>query len=182
MLRFVFVLSAGLAMLGSGLPAFAQEIQCTATGAKQGTFEGDHGSRSSQIPVLFLTEAVTVPRDPATGLPTGRRIHKPLTIVKELDASSIQFFQAVVTNETLTKVTCSFYRAFRNGSGGGAARPYFKIVLTNALIVDYKDAGDGIDGEAPGDERERISLTYQRIEMTDLDSNLTTTDDWVSGG
>jgi type VI secretion system secreted protein Hcp len=182
MSRFTLVLLAGFAMLGSHVPAFAQEIQCTVTGAVQGTFQGDRGGKSSQIPVLFLTEAITVPIDPATGLPTGKRTHKPLTLVKELDASSIQFFQAAVTNETLRSVTCTFYRAFRSGSGAGPARAYFKVALTNAHIVEYKDAGDGINGDALGDERERISLAYQRIELTDLDSNGIASDDWSVGG
>ena len=39
--------------------------------------------------------------DAATGLATGMRTHKLLTIVKELDASSPQLFIATVTNETL---------------------------------------------------------------------------------
>jgi len=46
-------------------------------------------------------------------------------------------------------------------------------------IVDYKDAGDGVNGTAAGDERERISMTYQKIELTDLDSNKTAQDDWL---
>ena len=94
----------------------------------------------------------------------------------ELDASSPQFFMAAVDNETL-QVTCTFYRAFRSGTG--EMRAYFKIALTNATIVDYKDAGDGVNGTAAGDERERISMTYQKIELTDLDSNKTAQDDWL---
>jgi type VI secretion system secreted protein Hcp len=182
MSRLLFALPAALAILAGGTPAFAQEIQCTVTGAKQGMFQGDRGSRSTQIPVLFLTEAITTSYDAGTGLASGKRTHEPLTIVKELDASSIQFFQAAVTNELLKSVTCTFYRAYRSGAaaGAGAGRPYFRITLTNALIVEYKDSGDGINGDALGDERERISLTYQRIELTDLDSNGTAGDDWLA--
>jgi type VI secretion system secreted protein Hcp len=177
MSRFVFVVLAGFAMLGTTAPASAQEIFCTVVGAKQGTFQADRsGKTASQIPVLFLTEEITVPIDAATGLPTGRRMHKPLIIIKELDASSIQFFTAVVNSELLRSVTCTFYRSFRREEGG--MRAYFKIALTNARIVAYKDAGDGINGTAPGDQRESISLTYQRIELTDLDSNGTAVADW----
>jgi type VI secretion system secreted protein Hcp len=179
MSRLVLVLLAGFTMFGSAARVSAQEVFCTVVGAVQGTFQ-ENGGAKSQIPVLFLTQEITVPQDAATGLPTGRRIHKPLTIVKELDSASIHFFQAAVTNETLRSVTCTFYRSFRSGTGGGATRAYFKIVLTNAAIVDYKDAGDGVNGDAVGDERERISMVYQRIEMTDLDTNATTVDDWAS--
>lgn len=178
--RFVFAMLAGFAVLANTAPASAQEIFCTVVGAKQGTFQGDRtaGKAASQIPVLSLTQEITRPFDAATGLGTGMRSHKPLTIVKELDASSPQFFVAAVTNETLRSVTCTFYRAFRGGTG--ETRAYFRIVLTNAAVVDYKDAGDGINGSATGDERERISLTYQRIELTDLDSNTTAEDNWLA--
>jgi type VI protein secretion system component Hcp len=55
-------------------------------------------------------------------------------------------------------------------------------MLTNASVVQIKDSGDGVNGTAQGDERERISFTYQKIELTDLDSNTTATDDWLSLG
>jgi hypothetical protein len=33
-----------------------------------------------------------------------------------------------------------------------------------------------------GDERERFSFAYQKIELTDLDSSATAIDDWLSTG
>lgn len=78
-----------------------------------------------------------MPRDTTTGRSERRRINQPLTIVKELDSASIQFFQA-----------------FRNGAASGAMRPYSKVTLTNPAIVDYKDAGDGV-------KRSRIGLVGQ---------------------
>lgn len=180
MARFLSVVLAGLWLLGVAAPASAQEIFCTVVGAKQGTFTGDRSAgKAAQIPVLFLSQEITRPTDTATGLSTGALTRKPLTIVKELDASSIQFFQAAVTDEVLRSVTCTFYRTFRNGSGEMHA--YFRITLTNAAIVDYRNAGDGSNGTAPGDEREHISLTYQRLELTDLDSNSTAQDAWSAG-
>jgi len=179
MSRVILVILAGFVMLGSAARVSAQEIYCAVVGATQGTFQ-ENGNARSQIPVLFLTQKLTIPRDTASGLPTGKRIHEPLTIVKELDAASIHFYQAAVTNETLRSVTCTFYRNSRSATGSGATRAYFKIVLTNAAIVEYKDSGDGLNGDAAGDERERISMVYQRIEMTDLDTNTTTVDDWSS--
>lgn len=181
MSRLIWVLLAGSGLAAFGAPASAQEIFCTVVGAKQGTFQDDRGSTASpsQIPVLFVTEEISVPFDTTTGQATGRRTHKPLTIVKELDSTSPQFFEAAVTNEVFKSVTCTFYRAFRNGNG--ATRAYFRVTLTNAAIVEYKDAGDGANGTAAGNERERISFTYQRIELTDLDTNVTAADDWLTG-
>ena len=64
----------------------------------------------------------------------------------------------------------------------GEMRAYYKITLTNATIVSIKDSGDGVNGTAQGDERERISFAYQKIVLTDLDSNTSAVDDWTSPG
>jgi type VI secretion system secreted protein Hcp len=178
MLRSVFVSLAGVAFLAGAASASAQHISCAVTGAKQGAFQTNHGfgGDPKQIPVLFLTEEVTTPFDTATGHASGRRTHTPLTIVKTLDPTSIDFFMAAVNLETLSKVTCTLYR----DRGEGTIRAYFRITLTNAIIVDYKDAGDGLSGDARDDERERISLTYQKIELTDLDSSISALDDWAA--
>src|SRR5215469_3820179 len=134
MSRFMFVVLTALTVLGSAVPASAQEIFCTVVGKSQGQFQGDRGGPGGgahQIPVLSLTEEIISPFDTATGHVTGKREHKPITIIKELDASSPQFFKAAVRNEPLTSVTCTFYHGFRGGTGTGEnARPYFKIVLT----------------------------------------------------
>ena len=179
MSRFMYFSITGLMMLAVGLPASAANIFCTVVGTKQGKFQADptaHGE-ATQILVYALTEELNVPFDPASGQVTGRRQHSPVTIVKELDKSSPQFFAAAVTNETLRTVTCTLYR-----SAGGAMHAYYKIVLTNASIVEIKDSGDGVNGSAQGDERERISFAYQKIELTDLDSSVTAIDDWLSTG
>jgi len=178
MSRVVDFTAAGLMMLAVVLPASAGNIYCTVVGVKQGKFQGDPGAHgdTSQIAVYALTEDLKVPYDTASGQVTGRRQHSPVTIVKELDKSSPQFFTAAATNETLRSVTCSMYR----NAPDGATRAYYKIVLTNATIVEIKDSGDGVNGTAQGDERERISFAYQKIELTDLDSNISAIDDWAS--
>jgi type VI secretion system secreted protein Hcp len=180
MTRFIDFSLAGLMLSAVAVPASATDIYCTVVGVKQGTFQGDpvgHGSET-QIVVYSLTQELKVPFDAATGQSSGRRQHSPLTIVKELDKSSPQFFTAAATNETLKTVTCTLYR----NSFNGQTRAYFKIALTNAAIVEIKDNGNGVNGAAQGDERERISFTYQKIELTDLDSNTSAIDDWLSAG
>ena len=180
MTRFMNFSLAGLMMLAVTLPASATDIFCTVAGTVQGTFQGDPATRgnTAQIAVYSLTQELKVPFDAATGQSTGRRQHSPLTIVKELDKSSPQFFTAAATNEVLKSVTCTLSRSSFNGQ----ARAYFKIALTNATIVEIKDSGNGVNGAAQGDERERISFSYQKIELTDLESNTTAVDDWVSAG
>jgi type VI secretion system secreted protein Hcp len=175
MARFSYSILAGLMALGIAAPASAGNIYCTVVGVKQGTFT-DNAARgeSTQIPVYALTQEIKVSYDTGSGLASGKLQHSPVTIVKELDQSSPLFFAAAATNEALRSVTCTLYRDL-----DGVAHAYYKIALTNANVVEVKDSGDGVNGAAQGDEHERISFVYQKIQLTDLDSNTTTTDDWT---
>ncbi len=167
---------AGLLFIANALPASAEHIYCVVTGAQQGAFQTDPavGPKSTQIPVSFLTQGISTPFSSTSGQTTGRPTHSPLTITKTLDGSSVQFFLAAATNERLPSVKCTFVRQ----SNDGALHSYFQISLTNAFIVDYKDSGDGVSGDTHGDEHERISFTYQKITLTDLDSGKSAVDDW----
>jgi type VI secretion system secreted protein Hcp len=177
MKRFM-TLSVAAFLLTTALPASATNIYCTVVGAKQGKFQGDPGLHGdpTQINVYALTEELKIPYDAASGQSTGKPQHSPIIISKELDASSPQFFTAAATNESLRLVTCTLYRT----TNDGVLRPYFKIALTNASVVEIKDSGNGVNGTEQTDERERISFSYQKIEWTDLTSNTTATDDWTS--
>jgi len=164
-------------MLAFALPASAGNIYCSVVSAQQGTFQGAatvQGS-ASLIPVYSLSEEVTVPYDTATGANTGKAQFAPLTITKELDKSSPQFFLAAVNGEHLRTVTCTLYHTTTDGM----ERAYYKIVLTNAYIVEVKDSGDGVNGTALGDERERISFSYEKIALTDLDSGTAAVENWT---
>jgi hypothetical protein len=44
-------------------------------------------------PELMEEAGIVSPRDSASGLPTGKRQHKPIVITKELDKSSPLLFQ-----------------------------------------------------------------------------------------
>jgi type VI secretion system secreted protein Hcp len=180
MSRAVFTAAAGLAMLALALPASAENIYCAIVGAKQGSIQSDSGpaGNSKLIPVLAFMQEVTVPYDQSAGLASGKVTHSPVTIVKQLDGASPQLFAAAVTNEVLRSVTCTFYRATTQA----ANHAYFKITLTNAAIVEYKDNGNGVNGTAVGDDRESIQLTYQKIDIEDLDTNTSAVDDWSVPG
>lgn len=60
---------------------------------------------------MSITEApdsgsVTTPRDAASGLPTGKRQHKPLVITKELDKSSPLLMEAMVESTSASSEGC----------------------------------------------------------------------------
>jgi type VI secretion system secreted protein Hcp len=121
-----------------------------ATGQKQGAID---------TTLIGFSHEIVSPRDPASGLPTGKRQHKPLTIVKELDKSTPLLLNALVQNENLTSVLIGL---LRNG------QEVATVKLTNASVASYKDTG----------EKEIWSFTYQKIEWTWNDGKISAMDDW----
>lgn len=98
---------------------------CTVSGLAAGTYQvqvcDEKGAAVSSS--VALSHSVISPRDAASGLPTGKRQHKPMTITKELDKSSPQLFSLVVAEPGST-VTIQPQAAARKttGSGGGAGK------------------------------------------------------------
>jgi type VI secretion system secreted protein Hcp len=163
--------------------AHAQQVFCKITGQKSGPIAGDTTIKGLEgtIPALALSEGVSSPRDPASGLPTGKRVHKPFVIVKQLDRASPLLFMAAVTNENLTSVDCSIYRRT------GGRLPYFRIKLDNAVISSYdihaREDGDNdrdidtVRGASLG-THETIQFVFQRITLEDTVSGTVAQDDW----
>jgi type VI secretion system secreted protein Hcp len=124
-----------------------------ATGAKQGAFS------NTPIDVTAVSHEIVSPRDPASGLPTGKRQHKPISITTEWGASTPLFLNALVNNETLTSVLIGL---LRNGNQVAT------IKLTNASVSNYVQHGGSVT----------ISMTYQKIEWTWVDGGISAQDDW----
>jgi type VI secretion system secreted protein Hcp len=152
---------AGAAGSGGGAAASPNAIQgnFTATGQKQGAITGD-GPNGAMI-LIGLSHAIISPRDAASGLPTGKRMHKPFTITKELDKSTPKLLMALIQNENLTTTTFNFFR-------GKSTTPYLTVKLTNANVASRVQTG----------ETEEISFTYQKIEWTWVDGGVSASDDW----
>lgn len=48
---------------------------------------------------VALSHSVTSPRDSASGLATGKRMHKPMTITKELDKASPKLYGLIIADQ-----------------------------------------------------------------------------------
>ena len=97
---------------GAGADPNAATGTVNITGQKQGAI--------GPIQLTGLTHEVISPRDPQSGLPTGKRMHKPFVITKELDKSSPLLFKALTTNENLTSVLIGLLRERYAGRHGQA--------------------------------------------------------------
>jgi type VI secretion system secreted protein Hcp len=126
--------------------------------------------------VIAVTHEVLSPRDAASGLPTGKRMHKPLTITKELDRSSPQLYSALVNNENITEWTLQFSRADRTG----AEKPAYTIKLTSASIasIEFVMPNNRAPELAKLAEYEQVAFTYGKIEWTWVEGGVTAEDSW----
>lgn len=145
----------------AGVPMSDQALMLTVEGTKQGKFKGE--SRDGSIRLLGYSHEVISPREAGSGLPTGRRQHKPMVITKEIDRTSPLFMQALVSNEVLKNVTLRFV---------DARGTTYSITLQNASVAGIHQQSQS------GGSVEEISFTYQKITWTWADGGITAEDDW----
>ena len=160
------------------LPARAQNggvmFVTSANPKGNATITEKQGSR-----VIGVKHSIVSPRDPQSGLPTGkrqstspreaqsgiasgRRIWKPITIVKEADSASPKLFQALRQNEVL-EVRLEF--------NPGEKTPKM-IELQGATIANLQKVRQG------DKDVEEIEFRYERIVVTQQDGKKSYADDW----
>ncbi len=77
----------------------------TLKGETQGDIKGSvtQAGREDTIAIIAFDQEIKSPRDAASGLPTGKRQHGPLTITKEVDKSTPLIYSAMVNNENISE-------------------------------------------------------------------------------
>lgn len=149
-------------------------------GQKQGDIKGSvtQSGRAGKIMVIAVSHEIISPRDPASALPTGKRMHKPLVITKELDKSSPLLYNVLVNNENVQTWELQHWTP----SGTGQEKQHFTIKLTNANIasISFRMANNKHPDLMKYAEYEEVAFTYQKIEWTWVDGGITAMDDWES--
>ena len=149
----------------------------TITGAKQGTFKGEGikvTETDNRIPVLDFGYEVISPRDAGSGQASGKRQHRPITFVKMWGPATPQIFQALVSNELLKSVLFEFTRS----DAAGKETVFQTVKLTNASVSGFKEYTQP-NGKGGTDDFDLVSLTFQKIEITNNDGKTTASDDWT---
>ena len=138
-------------------------------GQKQGEIKGSvtQKGREGKIMVIAVSHEIVSPRDPASGLPTGKRMHKPFVITKELDKSTPVLYKALTNNENLPEFALDVYDQV-----AGVEKLVYTVKLTNANIASIRIV------EKDGKPVQEIAFTYQKIEWTWTDGGITAMDDW----
>jgi type VI secretion system secreted protein Hcp len=147
-------------------------------GAIQGSIQGsvDQPGREDQILVIAFSHGVLSPRDAASGLPTGKHRHQPLTITKEIDRSTPLLARALVNNENLPQWELMFWQPSKSGK----EMQYYTIQLEDAAIIEISQEmlNNKYPDNVPHAVREHISFSYRRITWTWVDGEITANDEW----
>lgn len=150
----------------------------TLSGTRHGPILGSvtQKGREGSIEVIAFLHEIVAPRDPTNGRPTGKRMHKPFSITKQLDRSSPILYDVLTHNENLTEVVLKLFRP----NAAGVERHAFTVRLVNATIASMQmrllNVKHPRHSKMP--ELEEVSFAYQRIEWTWVDGGITADDDW----
>lgn len=133
-------------------------------------------SQENTIQIQEFELGVTIPTDPQSGQPTGRRMHHGATIVKYMDKASPMLLQAIATGEQLTKVAISFYRTSTTGS----QEKYYTVELEEATLVGLRPYfQNALDPDSSNyAHMEELKVTYKRITVTHEVAGTSGSDSW----
>jgi type VI secretion system secreted protein Hcp len=122
----------------------------------QGTTDGVNWSAT----VPLHSYAILAPRDAASGLPTGKRMHKPFTVTIETSAAT-PLLQNVKSNSIINLVTVTF-------------NPFSKDLPAHTFVM--KNVQNARHVQTP--ELVQFTVTFEKITWTWTDGGKTFSDDW----
>jgi type VI secretion system secreted protein Hcp len=165
----LLIAAPALAIALFAAPASAQRAVAFFRGASSGVVPGGATLRGYEgwHDVTLVRHEIVSPRDPASGLPTGRRQHGPLRLRLPESVGSVTFDAMLARNENLPTVQVVML------SADGTTR--YTIDLRNASISRVRTAWSPTDGAVY-----EIELTYESITWTHEPGGVTATDDWSS--
>jgi type VI secretion system secreted protein Hcp len=152
-------------------------------GQRQGEIKGSvtQKGRENSIMVIAVSHEIISPRDPASGLPTGKRMHKPFVITKELDKSSPLLYNCLVTNENVPEWKLDFYTPqVKAAQGVGTEVNHYTVKLINANIasINFRMPNNRNPELMKYAEYEEVAFTYQQIIWTWNEGGITAEDNW----
>jgi type VI secretion system secreted protein Hcp len=152
-------------------------------GQKQGEIKGSvtQKGREDKIMVIACSHEVISPRDPASGLPTGKRMHKPLVVTAELDKSFPLIYSALTNNENIPEWRLEFWTPQIKAVQGNAVEVmHYSIELLNANVasLSFRMANNKHPDLMKFAEYAEIAFTYQKITWTWTQGGIMAMDDW----
>ena len=124
----------------------------------------------------FFSE-LTTPREAASGSLTGRRQHRPVTIVKRVDKTSPLMLKALCMNEPVSSAAFRFYGPDANGTEIHT----YTVLLEKGYVSEVREEqwSDQPDQSQFSPLMERVSFVFQDITWTWVDGGATHKDSWA---
>lgn len=163
---------------------FLLEIDFQTQGKVVGDSTAKHGTLdfSKGLMCHAFEYGVDSQYDEGNGQYTGRRRHKPIRIVREVDQASPLIFQALTHNEIFKTAKLSFVRP----DNAGKLVAYHSIALEKGGVVRYR-TWHGILEEVQGEvtqhhtnELESFDLTFTKITYSNDLKSKSSIDDWMT--
>ena len=168
-LSFLFQLPAALAQSSATVATVTVRMK----GSQQGELTGELTTkgREGQHEVLAYNHEIVVPRDSASGLPSGKRQHQPFRLVKLINKASPLLVNAIARNETFDLVEITLWAT--DPTGSGIESKLLTYSLSNARLVDLRPwMPNKSDRDAAGYKpAEEIAFVYESITVTYNGSN-----------
>lgn len=180
-------LRSGLAIIACSftVPASGDDIYFSVEGAIQGKIIGEVVQKGleGKMRALGFRGGIRVPIDATTGQMTSKRVHEPVQVTREPGRGTPQLMHALATNELLKEVRFDFY-APRIINGVRAMSLYQTIRLTNAKLVGFERTAEPATDLSAGAVRslEELRLSYQKIELIDIERSISAQDEWMQAG
>ncbi len=144
---------------GNGLPAAEKTVGLM-------TLTGEN-----PVPITDFDADVTQPFDAASGLATGKRVHKPVTITRAIDSLTPKLVPAAEGNKLYAQLVVDLQRT----GADGKPETYAKYTFGNVRITVFEDSG-----AAGGGLSERLQLDYESLEVQSGPN--VAVDQWRGGG
>ncbi|MCC6621320.1 MAG: type VI secretion system tube protein Hcp [Deltaproteobacteria bacterium] len=168
-------------LLGLQDPARADQLFLKVTDQIQGQITGWYNpfdelggvSLASHGLIEHLSWSVVSPRDAASGLPTGKRQHKPLVLGLRMSDATILLANSLFHNSNLPQLEVL---VFARDPDTGVPAQRFKWLLTNANVASYATYTVREDDELV--TYVDLQFTYQKIGLEDSVNGISVEDDW----
>jgi type VI secretion system secreted protein Hcp len=157
----------------------AQDAYMTVKGRVSGEIKGSVTTPGHQgsIRVVAAHHEIISPRDQQSGQASGKRMHKPFVVTKEVDKSSPVLYRMLASNEAITSMVVKFMAP---SPASGVPINNYTVTLTNAGISDITfimpSTTDATSCKSP--EVEQVSFIYQKIEWTWVEGDISASDTW----
>ena len=133
--------------------------------------------RETSIECVYYEQEVMTAREAGSGMATGRRQYKPLTIRKRIDKSTPLIAKALVENQ---KIDAKFKFFRPNPTGDGTTEQFYTVEIKQGRVAHQKQFVPDtiVPATATDPALEEVSFVFHTISWTYTNGGVTHEDTW----